>query len=327
MSKKILSAVLASATILSTLSVSAFAADPTQVPGAAVSTAGATTYKVEAGFQAPSINVLVPSTYNAVINPYGVPVEIDTTVYGAGGIASPSYEFENKSSDVGIKVNVNASATTKTLTIVDSASAVKENADKFAYITLNADNADGQATGYTAVAAETAVIGEEEWAASKTMLKLSKAGDATPKGYLWFAGSVPEEPAEAWTTTDKVNINMVLDIKPFGVKPVTFEADDAGIFTAPVTSSEGTLVLTAVDKVASKYEYNLTLSVTSAVPAFTLNNASGTASYAMGNGITVFRLNNGNTAVQAITGSDGNTDDLTITVGTGKIIIHVTLTA
>lgn len=327
MSKKILSAVLASATILSTLSVSAFAEDPTKVTGSAVSAAGATTYKVEAGFQAPTIDVKVPSTYNAVINPYGVPVMIGTTVYGAGGIASPSYEIENLSADVGIKVNVNASATTRTLTIVDAASKVEENKDKFAFITINADNDDGQATGYTAVDAKTETIGEEEWATSKTMLKLSKKDDATPKGYLWFAGSVPEEPEEAWTTTDKVNINLVLDIKPFGVKPVTFETDDAGIFTAVATSDQGTLVLTSVDKANSIYEYNLSLSAAGTQPTFTLNNASGTPSYAMGNGNTVLRLNAGNTAVQSITGSDGDTDDLTITVGTGKIIIHVTLTA
>ncbi|MDE7288188.1 MAG: hypothetical protein K2N71_01630 [Oscillospiraceae bacterium] len=108
MNKKVISSVLAGAIALSTMGVSAFAADKT------IKTAGATTYKVSATLAAPEINVTLPGTVAAVVNPYGVSFEMKGQTYGAQGVTSPTYTIINNTTASAVSVVATATLTVPT---------------------------------------------------------------------------------------------------------------------------------------------------------------------------------------------------------------------
>lgn len=100
MNKKVISSVLAGVMALSIMGTSVFAADK------AIKTAGATTYKVAATLAAPEINVTIPGSVSAVVNPYGVSFEMKGTLYGATGLASGTYTIKNNTSASAVMVSV-----------------------------------------------------------------------------------------------------------------------------------------------------------------------------------------------------------------------------
>ncbi|MDE5859479.1 MAG: hypothetical protein K2H23_03695 [Oscillospiraceae bacterium] len=114
MNKKVISSVLAGVMALSTLGVSASAADK------AIKAAGATTYKVSATLAAPEINVTLPGSVAAVVNPYGVSFEMKGETYGAQGVTSPIYTIKNNTTASAISVTATATLTVPTTSSKDS---------------------------------------------------------------------------------------------------------------------------------------------------------------------------------------------------------------
>lgn len=109
MNKKVISSVLAGAIALSTMGVSAFAAGDKQIKSA-----GATTYKVSATLAAPEINVTLPGTVAAVVNPYGVSFEMKGQTYGAQGVTSGLYTIKNNTTASAVSVVATATLTVPT---------------------------------------------------------------------------------------------------------------------------------------------------------------------------------------------------------------------
>lgn len=113
MNKKVISAIMAGAMALSTMGVSSFAATSGDKE---VTAAGQTTFKISAAVAAPVISVTVPSNVAAVINPYGVSINIkgQTDPVGAGGVSSVTYKIVNKTTASKIKVSATPTITVPT---------------------------------------------------------------------------------------------------------------------------------------------------------------------------------------------------------------------
>ena len=110
MNKKVISAVLAGVMSLSTLGTSVFAASNEK----ALSAAGQTTFKISAAVAAPVIDVTVPSSISAAINPYGVEITVKGGTLGAGGVSSANYVIVNKTLTSAIKVKATPTLTVPT---------------------------------------------------------------------------------------------------------------------------------------------------------------------------------------------------------------------
>lgn len=139
--KKIIAAVLASACAVSAMAISASAASKN------VTAAGEVKLTASAGVATPAIDVSVPSTIAAVVNPYGVPVTVNKVTYGAEGLASPLYTIVNKTTTSAVKVTATASVTVPTTT---------HNTTDDKSVTANikvVDSKDGVKSGETANAA------------------------------------------------------------------------------------------------------------------------------------------------------------------------------
>ena len=200
---KIFAAAMAGLCAVSTMGVSAFAADDT------IEAAGEKAYKITAGFEAPTMDVTVPSEIAAIINPYMIEVKFnDTLKYEAEGVASPKYTITNNSGDVGVKVNATYSADGLD-GIVETEAAAKDPTKntknkKLAYVILNTDQL-----------ADPLVMSTKETTTTDPILTLTEKGGTADAGEMWIGGAVPENPAEKWTANDKLTINVVLDLVPY----------------------------------------------------------------------------------------------------------------
>ncbi|MDE6709994.1 MAG: hypothetical protein K2J76_05845 [Oscillospiraceae bacterium] len=205
---KIFAAALAGLCAVSTMGVSAFAADEK------IETSGAKSYKINAAFQAPTIDVTVPEEIAAVINPYMIAVKIDNVTYEAEGIASPRYTITNNSTEVGI--NIKATYSAEGLDgIVDEADKATDPAKnsegkKLAYVTLNA-----VADTTAGAAATTTLVMDTEEDTDLLLTLEEKASGKANAGAMWIGGATIEDPAEKWSASDKLSINVVLDINPY----------------------------------------------------------------------------------------------------------------
>lgn len=217
--RKILAAAMAGLCAVSTMGVSSFAT----VVDEKIETSGAKSYKVSAGFQAPTIDVTVPESVLGVINPYKINVEIEGETFEAEGVASPKYTITNNSTEVGINVKATFSAEglDGLVDAADKATDPTKNTDKkkYAYVTLNATTPMEIETAAGTVAAgddNQLVFSADAANPEKTdvLMKLDVKG-TDGSGEFWIGGDVIEEPAEKWTTSDKLSINVVLDINPF----------------------------------------------------------------------------------------------------------------
>lgn len=231
--KKIFAAALAGLCAVSAMGVSAFAADDTTK----IEAAGEKAYKITAGFQAPTMDVTVPTEIKGVINPYKIAIKLDGKDTEAEGIASPRYAITNNSEEVGVKVNATYSADGLDGIVAseDDATDPAKNTkgQKLAYVTLNA------ALGTDAAAETTKVMSATE-ATANEILKLDvKDGADGDSGEIWIGGAVIETPAEKWTTKDKLTINVVLDLVPFNTGATT--TPGGGGFTADVAAGDITL--------------------------------------------------------------------------------------
>lgn len=146
MNKKVISSVLAGAMALSTMGISAFAADKT------IKAAGATTYKVSATLAAPEINVTLPGTVAAVVNPYGVSFEMKGQTYGAQGVTSPTYTIVNNTTASAVSVTATATLTVPTTGTGDAkAPTIKVTANESDIGTENAKETGAVKTIYACV--------------------------------------------------------------------------------------------------------------------------------------------------------------------------------
>lgn len=232
---KIFAAALAGLCAVSTMGVSAFAADEK------IETSGAKAYKISAAFQAPTIDVTVPEEIAAVINPYMIAVKIDDVTYEAEGIASPRYTITNNSTEVGINIKATYSADGLD-GIVDEADKATDSAKntegkKLAYVTLNA-----VADTTAGAAAETTLVMATEEATDLLLTLEEKDTGKKNAGAMWIGGATIEDPAEKWSASDKLSINVVLDINPYNPNG----GGGAGSSTARVTAASATANGTAV---------------------------------------------------------------------------------
>lgn len=220
MNKKLTSAVLAGAMALSMTGISAFAADATQT----VAAAGETTFKATAAFAPVAIDVVLPTTITAAINPYKIDYQFAGTAAGTSGVISPVYEIENKTTDYGVKVAAKVWATpagdVSVATLDRKTGAVptfkNDNTEEkqiFAYLntTVAADQSFANDT-YTADDATQVLFTEDEPENAVLLMQIAKA---TGKGYFQIQGDCVEEPEEKWAATDKVDLNIIFDINPY----------------------------------------------------------------------------------------------------------------
>lgn len=213
--QRIFAAALAGLCAVSTMGVSAFAADET------IETSGAKSYKISAGFQAPTIDVTVPEEVLGVINPYKIPVVIGGVTFEAEGIASPKYTITNNSTQVGINVKATYSAEGLDGVVATEAEATTGNTakKKLAFVTLNAtspldigdlDNCTAATGNITPL-----IMATTENTTPAMLLRLDTKTAGNNEGDFWIGGAVIEEPAEKWAASDRLSINVVLDINPF----------------------------------------------------------------------------------------------------------------
>lgn len=320
--RKILAAAMAGLCAVSTMGVSAFATVVTEK----IETSGAKSYKVSAGFQAPTIDVTVPESVLGVINPYKINVEIEGETFEAEGVASPKYTITNNSTEVGINVKATFSAEglDGLVDAADKATDPTKNTDKkkYAYVTLNATTPMEIETAAGTVAAgddNQLVFSADAANPEKTdvLMKLDVKG-TDGSGEFWIGGDVIEEPAEKWTTSDKLSINVVLDINPFNTCATTTTGFDG--LTALSVTKNGAEQITGfaagtktynVSGAAAFDSYTITATAASGTAAMTCPAATGGANGSLaGSTLTI-----GNTLPLAvtITVTDGaNTDTYTI---------------
>lgn len=213
--QRIFAAALAGLCAVSTMGVSAFAADET------IETSGAKSYKISAGFQAPTIDVTVPEEVLGVINPYKIPVVIGGVTFEAEGIASPKYTITNNSTQVGINVKATYSAEGLDGVVATEAEATTGNTakKKLAFVTLNATSPldIGDLDKCTAATGNITplIMATTENTTPAMLLRLNTKTAGNNEGDFWIGGAVIEEPAEKWAASDRLSINVVLDINPF----------------------------------------------------------------------------------------------------------------
>lgn len=301
--KKIFAAALAGLCAVSAMGVSAFAADDTT----AVKEAGEKAYKITAGFQAPTMDVTVPTEIKGVINPYKISIKLDGKDTEAEGIASPRYAITNNSTEVGVKVNATYSADGLDGIVDTQAKAedpdVNTKGQKLAYVTLNA------ALGTDAVAETTKAMSSEE-ATVEELLKLDTKGGANgDSGEIWIGGAVIETPAEKWTTKDKLTINVVLDLVPYNTGAgggSSSDPIDTAMTAISFTSDSTAPTTTAFD--AGTTAYTLAGGSAGDELTFTATAASGyTVTYSSTNG-------NGQTKTDGIIVLKSGTNTIVVTV-------------
>lgn len=221
MNKKFISAIMAGVCTLSCMSLSAFAADDAFVPVVGdkeVEKTGQTKYEMSVGFEAPAINVTLPTTLKAVLNPYGIQVEIeDVGKTGKDGVTSPVYTIANNTLDFGIIVKATAVADVGTgdniATLATSAPSAGDTGNKV-YATVKASVDKTVACADTA----TPIVFKANNTTAQELLILTKATKPERKvvpaeGYFQIGGSLSDTPAKSWDKITPVKMDLILDIE------------------------------------------------------------------------------------------------------------------
>lgn len=220
MNKKIVSSILAGACALSCMSLSAFAEDAfvPVVGDTEIEQTGSTSYSFSVGFQAPAINVTLPSEIKAVLNPYGIQVEIeDVGKASTDGVTSPVYTIANNTLDFGIVVKATAKADVGTgdnvATLATSAVSTGDTGNKV-YATVKAS-----VNKETACADTTApIIFKASNTTAQELLILTKATKPDRKvipaeGYFQIGGSISDTPTKKWDKITPIKLDLILDIE------------------------------------------------------------------------------------------------------------------
>lgn len=276
MNKKITASVLAGAMAISMTSISAFAADATQT----VKASGEQTFSIDAGFTAPAIDVILPTSILAAINPYHLELELDTTnnlETGTHGISSPEYTITNNDTVMGINVAAKLSAKGGTgvyIAAVDRTTKAAptfkndETEDKNVFAYLNTTKTQGTyASDVYDPADPTQLVFTEDVPEKATQLL---ALDVSESGYFQVQGDVVEKPATKWATGDKVTLNVIFDLTPYN--PAIGGGGNGGGggstvtpgLTADLTQTNftGTGITAFAKKSGANNEYNITVDST-----------------------------------------------------------------
>ena len=217
---------------------------------------------VEAILEVPAINVTVPSSITAIINPYGVPVNINGTEYGATGIASPVYTIINRTTTSGIKVMGTASLTVPVhqdtnepaIQVVNSPAAVENQRVKSLCAYVLALTSTEQFDVYsTYELPDLFAQGDPRFddgtlvftdltdnpyaeAGTGLIVELDKAESDEKFTYAQFkiAGDITSGDVAMWTSADVINLNLVLDLVPTENEEEAVEVDfDDTVVTVP----------------------------------------------------------------------------------------------
>lgn len=307
--QRIFAAALAGLCAVSTMGVSAFAADET------IETSGAKSYKISAGFQAPTIDVTVPEEVLGVINPYKIPVVIGGVTFEAEGIASPKYTITNNSTQVGINVKATYSAEGLDGVVATEAEATTGNTakKKLAFVTLNATSPldIGDLDKCTAATGNITplIMATTENTTPAMLLRLNTKTAGNNEGDFWIGGAVIEEPAEKWAASDRLSINVVLDINPFntGAAGVGVTSVDTTLSALSVSGGAGINFVDGTTTYTSGTSQYAPVTITA-----TANNVADTTISATVNGIADANI--------LTTGS-------TLPAGTATVVITVAETA
>lgn len=226
--KKLLSMVLAGAMTLA-VGASAIAANQTDITG---------------GFKPIRLEVTVPSTGTAQINPYGLPVSIGTSgtntykLTGRQIVTQPLGIVNN--GDVALNVDATAvgEVTGKTLEMrLASEPPAADDTLKNAFVYVQAEETTGRYTGTDYAASDEFLQEYSNWGATnytesddilvatiasekKTLGVIGAAKDdagdlTTPNGLMIrLAGSCTKEPRQAWAATDTFKVTIAYTFTP-----------------------------------------------------------------------------------------------------------------
>jgi len=237
--KKILAGVLAAATMLS-ISATAFAAPEAPDKTKAVTKAGETEYEAGVTMMTAELDVELPASMKAFINPYGAEVAVTdeaTLSKASTGVLSWYYEVVNNTKDFGIMIDIKDGKATPsngiTLTSTPKKDGGAANTKEACVVLLSAKDiatlkavalADGTAVTNTAEVAAQAG-GKFVFTATATDLpSFAYAPGATTdpgKVYIAFNGAVTLKntvsgtttPVE-WTEDDSITTTYTLKINP-----------------------------------------------------------------------------------------------------------------
>lgn len=174
----------------------------------------------------PTIDVIIPKTGSAVLNPYKL------SVTPAGGTATTNQiisamQYVKSTSDVPLKVNISATAT-PTSNVTLSAKTAAAATTRQAYMYLNTKSIGSTATAPTestvtfdAFNKLTSVVLTAGKAVTLNGLELA-AGNVNPS-YLAFRleGDMATAPTTAWTTADKVDVVVAFSFIASALTPAT----------------------------------------------------------------------------------------------------------
>lgn len=205
-----------------------------------VTNVGSTNYKFTVLPVTPVINVFVPSSISAVINPYGISVVTKDGYYGADGITSQVYTIRNMTQTSAVAVRAKAYLTVPkdktglpTITVCEDPDEVKSKDEKAlsAYLLacvsessvtdanyeskdLVAENDVQYVDGETIVFADATVNSEN--ANSGTLMVIPRTDDEGGYyyGHFRISGEVSNDSMTNWDSTDKINLVVAFNIVP-----------------------------------------------------------------------------------------------------------------
>lgn len=221
--KKLIAGILAIAAILSVpVTASATTTKTVSKSNAELS------YDVAATMPKVTVNLVMPSTIKAALNPYGVGVKFDTDSWmeSTMGIVSVSYPIVNKSKDYGVYFDAVAYTTTSGDWSVTKTPVT--NGTKSANMSLTAGNtAEEVVENYSATASAASASDQGNLPLDSTVTDgrtsqqkfayIPAAVSGSQKIYIGFTGKLADDsdstPVE-WTDKDSINVSVILKVFP-----------------------------------------------------------------------------------------------------------------
>ena len=166
----------------------------------------------------PEISVVVPTTAEVFINPYQIPVTIESTTSTAQIVSTPAC-IENKSK-VPMRVGVTVTGTVwenSSLLLsglpTTGAGAIKR---AFVYFEMQASDTatPPQSSWDAAYDAQKHLAVRDFELPERKMVTLSAAGGTKPFGAFRLSGDCSTAPIEAWTEEDGIDVKIVFTFTP-----------------------------------------------------------------------------------------------------------------
>lgn len=209
MTKKIISSILALASVL-TIGSTAIAAE---------SSTSANTVKGDATLSLPTLKLKLPTNVNFGVNPYKLEVDFGDLTDQTDKIISPEFTVENDS-DCAVNIDMSISASTEGNATISTKALTAKDTKNSVFLYVEATTTKGTyAESYPSDSAKQYVFGTE---AKPTVAKKAftlEAKDATTgsgkdAGYFKICGDAVSNPDTAWAATDKISATIKFDIAP-----------------------------------------------------------------------------------------------------------------